>query len=141
MILADPPALAQMTERWDEAGALIAGIEVTRLQVSRYGVMRIDDTGGNVIDVTGMEEKANSDVTASNFAIAGRYILPPSIFDAIAETPADAGGAVQLTDAIRAPHRHHPNPRAAFSLASGSIAADSEGSFGPKSPSRSNARS
>lgn len=103
VILADPPALAQLITSWRDAGAegaLVAGIEVTRLQVSRYGVMRIDDTGGDLVDVTGIEEKPDSDATASNFAVTGRYLLPPSVFDAIAETKPDAGGAVQLTDAI-----------------------------------------
>ncbi|MCI4663381.1 MAG: NTP transferase domain-containing protein [Neomegalonema sp.] len=108
VILGAPPALAQMTARWDGRGAMIAGIEVTRLQVSRYGVMRIDDTGGDIVDVTGLEEKPDSDVTASNFAITGRYILPSTIFDAIAQTPADANGAVQLTDAIARLISHTP---------------------------------
>ena len=103
VILAAPPALAQMAGRWSRTGpetVMIAGIEVTRLQVSRYGVMRIDDTGGDVVDVVGLEEKPDSDSMASNFAVTGRYILPPEIFEAIAATPADGAGAIQLTDAI-----------------------------------------
>lgn len=104
VILAQPTASEQMIASWRRqggAGALIAGIEVTRLQVSRYGVMRIDDTGGDLVDVTGVEEKPDGDHTASNFAIAGRYLLPPSIFEAIAATAPDAGGAIQLSDALQ----------------------------------------
>ncbi len=104
VVLAAPTALEQMTASWRRAGAegaLLAGIEVTRVQVSRYGVMRIEDTGGDLVDVVGVEEKPDGDATASNFAVTGRYLLPPSVFDALAATPPDASGAVQLTDAIQ----------------------------------------
>lgn len=101
LVLAETPALAQMTAhraRYD--GVFIAGIEVARTQVARYGIMKIEDTGGDVVAVTGLEEKPDGDEASSNFAITGRYLLPPEIFDAIDATPTDSSGALQLTDAI-----------------------------------------
>ena len=79
---------------------MLAGIEVKRTEVARYGIMRIDDTGGNVVSVKGLEEKPDTDVSTSNFAITGRYILPPEIFDAIEATQYDKSGVLQLTDAV-----------------------------------------
>lgn len=103
VILADPPVLAQMTRLYPRfGGAMIAGIEVTRREVARYGIMNIDDTGGDVVAVTGLEEKPDSNLMRSNFAVTGRYILPPQIFNALRAAEPDARGALQLTDAIAA---------------------------------------
>ena len=101
LVFADTPVLAQMARRYPRyEGAMLAGIEVKRTEVARYGIMRIDDTGGNVVSVKGLEEKPDTDVSTSNFAITGRYILPPEIFDAIEATQYDKSGVLQLTDAV-----------------------------------------
>ncbi len=101
MIISDTPVMKQMVDRYENHdGAMIAGIEVIRSAVARYGIMRIEDTGGAVVSVKGLVEKPDSDRMGSNFAVVGRYILPPEIFPAIEATPPDSQGAVQLTDAI-----------------------------------------
>lgn len=101
LVFAETPVLAQMTRQYARyEGAMLAGIEVKRTEVARYGIMRIDDTGGDVVSVAGLEEKPDTDLATSNFAITGRYILPPEIFEAIEATPYDGGGALQLTDAV-----------------------------------------
>ena len=101
MILATRPVLAQMTDRYaGVGGAFVAGIEVPRERVSRYGIMRIDDTGGDVVRVVGLQEKPEADSESSNFSITGRYILPPEIFESLAAASPDADGRVQLTDGL-----------------------------------------
>lgn len=101
LMLSRTPVLKQMTDRYERVGGqLIAGIEVIREQVGRYGIMRIVDTGGNVVDVTEIAEKPNSDTMSSNFAVSGRYILTPEIFGALESVATDATGRLQLTDAI-----------------------------------------
>ena len=40
------------------------------------------------------------DKAPSNLAVVGRYVLPPSIFDAIRRIKPGAGGEIQLTDAM-----------------------------------------
>ena len=45
-------------------------------------------------------EKPPTETAPSNLAAIGRYVLTPEIFDALRETVPDAGGEVQLTDAI-----------------------------------------
>ena len=35
------------------------------------------------------------------FAIIGRYILTPDIFESLKQTPVGTGGEIQLTDALR----------------------------------------
>jgi UTP--glucose-1-phosphate uridylyltransferase len=48
-----------------------------------------------------MVEKPSLEQAPSNLAIIGRYILTPSIFDALEKTQTGAGGELQLTDGIR----------------------------------------
>lgn len=101
MILADRPVLAQMADRYSRVGgAFVAGIEVPRERVSRYGIMRIEDTGGDVLKVRGLQEKPQGDSESSNFSITGRYILPPEVFPALAACMPDADGRIQLTEAL-----------------------------------------
>ncbi len=101
VISAETPVLKQMIARYPRfGGAMIAGIEVTRSEVARYGIMRIDDDGGDVIPVSAVAEKPLDSATRSNFSITGRYILPPQIFGALATADVDAAGPLQLTDAI-----------------------------------------
>ena len=47
-------------------------------------------------------EKPSAEEAPSDLAIIGRYILTPDIFPALEKTPRDAGGEIQLTNALRA---------------------------------------
>ncbi len=49
-----------------------------------------------------MVEKPAPDKAPSTLAVAGRYILTPSVFDSIRRQPRGAGGEIQLTDGIAA---------------------------------------
>ena len=55
---------------------------------------------GEVFDVAGIVEKPER--APSELAIAARYVLAPSLFDLLRDTPAGHGGEVQVTDAIAA---------------------------------------
>ena len=54
-----------------------------------------------VFAVTDMVEKPAPDKILSLYSILGRCVLPPEIFDILAQTPPGAGGEIQLTDAMR----------------------------------------
>ena len=47
-----------------------------------------------------MVEKPAPGESPSNYAIIGRYILTPDIFDILRETQPGANGEIQITDAI-----------------------------------------
>jgi len=55
----------------------------------------------SLFEIADLVEKPTPAEAPSNLVIAGRYILPPSIFDAIRRTEPGASGEIQLTDAIR----------------------------------------
>ena len=41
-----------------------------------------------------------ADVAPSNYAVIGRYVLRPEVFDVLEHTPPGKGGEIQLTDAL-----------------------------------------
>lgn len=101
VILANPPCLAQMFEVYREVRKpVVALMEVSTAETSRYGVVAGSPVGGKKFRITDMVEKPKNN-PPSNFAIIGRYILPPEIFPILRGTGAGAGGEIQITDALR----------------------------------------
>jgi UTP--glucose-1-phosphate uridylyltransferase len=90
--------------RAERGGTVLCAIEVTREEISAYGVFDVealpDSDDPDVLKVKGMVEKPPADEAPSLFAAAGRYILDRAIFDALRRVERGAGGEIQLTDAI-----------------------------------------
>jgi len=83
-----------------EASCAIAVEEVPMDQVSMYGIVK-PASDAEVFEITDLVEKPKRAEAPSNWAIAGRYVFAPSLFDAIKRTDFDHRGELQLTDAIR----------------------------------------
>ncbi len=87
-------------------GIVLAFVEVRPDETNRYGIASVGEGGtefgADVVTVTGLVEKPAPDDAPSNLAVLGRYILPPTIFEAIANTKPGSGGEIQLTDAMAA---------------------------------------
>jgi UTP--glucose-1-phosphate uridylyltransferase len=110
----DKPLLPTMLEIQSRSGGVVlAFIEVEPAETSRYGIASVDEAEssladlsgaaagvGDVYRVTGLVEKPDAESAPSNLAVVGRYVLPPSIFDAIRRIKPGAGGEIQLTDAM-----------------------------------------
>jgi UTP--glucose-1-phosphate uridylyltransferase len=97
------PLLPSMLELQRRTGGIVlAFMEVKPEETARYGIASVQpsDLGEDIVEVTGLVEKPAPDDAPSNLAVLGRYILPPSIFDAIAKTKPGSGGEIQLTDAM-----------------------------------------
>ncbi|HLJ26814.1 MAG TPA: UTP--glucose-1-phosphate uridylyltransferase GalU [Candidatus Angelobacter sp.] len=106
VIDAPRPCLKQMMEIFDESQcSVVATQEVNGPAISSYGVLdakRVEGKfNGRVHNVINLVEKPRPEDAPSNLAIIGRYILTPSIFDALERTPLGAGGELQLTDGLR----------------------------------------
>lgn len=83
-------------------GSVIALMEVPKEQVSLYGVATIEPTSEeDVVRVTDLVEKPPADEAPSNWAIIGRYVIDPMVFEVLEQTPPGRGGEIQLTDALR----------------------------------------
>jgi len=77
-------------------GASVLGLEhVPMEKVSRYGIVKMEGDA-----VVGIVEKPRREDAPSDLAVAGRYLLDPSVMDFLAGQGAGYGGEIQLTDAI-----------------------------------------
>jgi UTP--glucose-1-phosphate uridylyltransferase len=102
LIDADDHLLRRMLEvREEHGGSVIALMEVPAEDVSKYGCAAVAPTDdADVVTVTGLVEKPPVDQAPSNLVIVGRYVLDPSVFDVLRQTPPGRGGEIQLTDAL-----------------------------------------
>jgi UTP--glucose-1-phosphate uridylyltransferase len=83
-------------------GSVIALMEVAPEQIHLYGAAAIKPTDhDDVVRVTDLVEKPDASQAPSNFAIIGRYVLDPAVFEAIRQTEPGRNGEIQLTDALR----------------------------------------
>jgi UTP--glucose-1-phosphate uridylyltransferase len=98
---AEPGALAQLIAVHDRAGGNVIGVEaVPESETHKYGVVDPDERDGRLVRMKGMVEKPPQGTAPSNLSIAGRYVLQPEIFQALAAHEKGAGGEIQLTDAM-----------------------------------------
>nr|WP_221375484.1 UTP--glucose-1-phosphate uridylyltransferase [Actinoplanes polyasparticus] len=99
----DKPLLPDMIDLQARTGGIVLALgEVKPEETSRYGIASVEasDLGDDAVKVTGLVEKPSPEEAPSNLAVLGRYILPASIFEAIANTKPGSGGEIQLTDAM-----------------------------------------
>lgn len=83
--------------------SVIALMRVPREKISSYGCARVEAVPGqasHIVRLLEVVEKPDPDEAPSDLAVLGRYVLTPSIFDALDEVKPSRGGEIQLTDAI-----------------------------------------
>jgi len=102
LIVGEPGCLSEMIEVYDStaAGHIVAVMRVLPEEVSRYGILSVSERNGALESANGMVEKPSPDTAPSRTAVVGRYVLDPSVFDALETQAPGAGGEIQLTDAI-----------------------------------------
>jgi UTP--glucose-1-phosphate uridylyltransferase len=104
VVVGDQPCIGQLMRAYERShGSVVAVMPVPQEETSRYGVIATDTTHPDhprMHRVTGLVEKPEPHEAPSNFAIIGRYVLTPRIFEKLEQTPRGAGGEIQLTDAI-----------------------------------------
>ncbi|MDQ3346559.1 MAG: UTP--glucose-1-phosphate uridylyltransferase GalU [Acidobacteriota bacterium] len=102
VIDANPPALRQMIDVFDEVNGPVLAIErVPREDVSSYGIIDAEEIKPGVYRIRDLVEKPPRDEAPSDLAIIGRYILTPDIFPALEATVTDRTGEIQLTNGLR----------------------------------------
>lgn len=102
VIDADPPALRQMLDVFDEVGGPVLLVErVPHEAVQRYGIIDATPIREGVFKIRDLVEKPTPADAPSDLAIVGRYILTPDVFADLEQTGEGAGGEIQLTDGLR----------------------------------------
>ena len=112
VIDAEPPALRQMIDVFEQVGGPVLAVErVPRDEISSYGVIAVDETAKlprGVYKVRDLVEKPPKEEAPSDLAIIGRYILTPDIFRSLRATGKDRTGEIQLTNGLRDLLRNRP---------------------------------
>ena len=94
------PAIGQLARIAQKTGkAAVALMPVPESQVHLYGIAAGRAIDGGHIEVERIVEKPR-DRAPSNLAVIGRYVLPPDVFDILAQLQPGAGGEIQLTDGL-----------------------------------------
>ena len=103
-----PSVLRRLIDAFEQTGAAaaLALEEVPADDVSRYGIAApaadpIPGVGDDVFRIAGLIEKPSPQEAPSRLAIAGRYIVSSTVFDALRRTKPGKGDEIQLTDALR----------------------------------------
>ncbi len=101
LIDANPGALSQMIEVYEQTGSSVLGLyEVNPEDVSSYGIVKISESTSKFPKIEKIIEKPKTENAPSNLAVIGRYILTKRIFAELSNTTKGVGGEIQLTDAI-----------------------------------------
>ncbi len=96
-----PGVMQQMVQVHAKTGASVLAVQEVPLdQVSRYGVIAGATTPEGWTRVERMVEKPQPEQAPSRWAVAGRYILTPGVFESIRQGGRGVGGEIQLTDGI-----------------------------------------
>ncbi|WP_163103498.1 UTP--glucose-1-phosphate uridylyltransferase GalU [Peribacillus alkalitolerans] len=103
IVMSETPCLKQIINIYEKYQSSVVGVqEVTENEVSRYGIIKPkgNNVEPNIIQVDSLVEKPKKENAPSKYAIMGRYVLLPEIFDILESLPVGHGNELQLTDAI-----------------------------------------
>ncbi len=101
------PATKQLIDIYEQTGVGVIAVEaVPRDKTYLYGIVDAQPaenskSDGRLFQIRDLIEKPSPAEAPSNLAVTGRYVLPPEIFDFLANTPPGRGGEIQLTDGLR----------------------------------------
>ena len=98
----DSPALEALIKAFEATGKSVVGVQEVPLEhVSRYGIINAPEFPDGPWGVTNIVEKPETAEAPSRYAVVGRYVLTPRIFDHLAGLKPGVGGEYQLTDALK----------------------------------------
>ena len=110
IMLSETPVLKQLVQAAEANNcSAIAMREFPAEEVGKYSSLKLEENlGGGVYRISDMNEKPTDAERLSNFAIMGRYVLTPAIFDILGNTPPGRNNEIQLTDGMKELVRHEP---------------------------------
>ncbi|RXZ44757.1 UTP--glucose-1-phosphate uridylyltransferase GalU [Agromyces binzhouensis] len=90
-----------LAEQVARDATIVALLEVDPDSIHLYGAAEIEETDDpDVVRITGLVEKPAKEVAPSNYAVIGRYVIKPEVFEVLHRTEPGKGGEIQLTDAL-----------------------------------------
>ncbi len=101
IVASETACVGQLMAIYERFGGPVVGLEkVAREKVSRYGIIGGPRLAPRVFRLSELVEKPEPARAPSRFAIGGRYILTPEIFNYLERAKPGKNGEIQLTDAL-----------------------------------------
>lgn len=102
LVDARTPILPKMFETQKKfGGTVLALMEVPSEQIHLYGCAAVTPTDEvDVVKVTQLVEKPTAGSAPSNYAVIGRYVIHPAVFEILENQQPGRGNEIQLTDAL-----------------------------------------
>jgi UTP--glucose-1-phosphate uridylyltransferase len=104
IMIADPgqqTAVETLCQRFDETQkSTVAVMQVPSKEVSKYGVADVQELSTGYFRVKGFVEKPKPENAPSRWALPGRYVFTPQIFDYLTNAKPGLNGEIQLTDSM-----------------------------------------
>ena len=110
IMLSKKPVLKQLVEAAEanECSAIAVREQPDSL-ITKYSSVKLEEKlGERVYRISDMNEKPTLEEKLSNYAIMGRYVLMPEIFDILEHTAPGRNNEIQLTDGMRELVHRHP---------------------------------
>ena len=103
IMLSDTPVLKQLVNAAEANHcSAIAIREFPDEEICKYSSVKLEEKlSDRVYRIGDMNEKPTMDERLSNYAIMGRYVLTPAIFDILANTAPGRNNEIQLTDGMK----------------------------------------
>ncbi|WP_077215163.1 UTP--glucose-1-phosphate uridylyltransferase GalU [Bacillus dakarensis] len=103
IVMSETPCLKQLIRVFEYCNSSVVAVQgVPKEDVSKYGIIKPKGTmfEPNLLHIDSLVEKPNIEEAPSTYAIMGRYVLRPEIFQFLESVPFGRGDELQLTDAI-----------------------------------------
>ena len=110
IMLSETPVLKQLVDAAEQNNcSAIAVRKFPSEEISKYSSVKLEEQlSDRVYRISDMNEKPSVYEKLSDYAIMGRYVLMPEIFDILEKTKPGRNNEIQLTDGMRALCRRQP---------------------------------
>ena len=96
------PVIGQLIAGAEKYGASCVGVQqVSTEAIGKYSSVKVELLEERIFRVRDMVEKPRPEEIFSNYAILGRYVLQPAIFNILENLKPGYGGEIQLTDGLK----------------------------------------
>ncbi len=109
IVMSETPCLKQIIDVYEYYNSSVVAVQkVPEQDVSKYGIIKPKGAmiETDLFHIHSLVEKPKKEEAPSRYAIMGRYILNPEIFDILETIPVGQGDELQLTDAINELNKH-----------------------------------
>ena len=103
IMLSETPVLRQLVTAAEQNNcSAVAVRQVPDELITKYSSVKLEEQlSERVFRISDMNEKPTLEEKLSDYAILGRYVLTPAIFDILEQTPPGRNNEIQLTDGMR----------------------------------------